>query len=558
MSHEHHLFFVGLSVLIAVCGAWTALDLFRRVRFHIGQARRAWLLAAAVAMGASIWSMHFVAMLGFDPGSPVSYDPALTLLSLIVAIGATSGAFLAASQAGASRGRLIVAGVTMGAGICLMHYIGMAALRTATSIGYRPSYILASLVIAIVASTAALVVARLDNAPRWRALASAILGMAVVGMHYTAMAGLQLVRVTSASAPAGAPPFLLGVAVAAVTLVVLVLALLASVYDQRLNVIASLEGGDVGYWELTLKDMTLQVSARGREILGRAPDEPFGYADLLASLPPADLPRRQEALDRALASGGIYDIEYRLEPTPGQARWVNTRGRVVSWAHGKPQRMAGVILDVTERRDTFERLVNAEKRQRLLIDELNHRVKNTLATVQSIARQSAKGAASVPAFRDAFEARLMSLSKTHNVLTRGSWEQASLKDILLEEFAPHSLEQVRLHGEEVWLTPRQALAVGMIAHELATNAAKYGALSTSSGCVEIAWRVNPLTQRIEAEWTETGGPGLQPPSKKGFGSTLIERLATAELGGEASLRFLNQGVSCELSFPVEAENLRVA
>src|SRR5688572_17284139 len=97
MAHGHHALFVVLSLLVAVFGSWTALDLFRRVRTHIGRTRRIWLTTAAVAMGSSIWSMHFIAMLGFDPGGPVSYDLALTFLSLLLAIGATCGAFFAAS-----------------------------------------------------------------------------------------------------------------------------------------------------------------------------------------------------------------------------------------------------------------------------------------------------------------------------------------------------------------------------------------------------------------------------------------------------------------------------
>src|SRR4030095_17164704 len=127
MPHHHEPVFVALSLLVAVFGSWTALDLFRRVRPHMGRAQRAWLSAAAVTMGVSIWSMHFIAMLGFDPGAPVSYDPPLTLLSLLLAIGATWGALFAAARERAGRARVIQAGLVMGARICLLHYTGLAS-----------------------------------------------------------------------------------------------------------------------------------------------------------------------------------------------------------------------------------------------------------------------------------------------------------------------------------------------------------------------------------------------------------------------------------------------
>jgi PAS domain S-box-containing protein len=550
MDHSHHLIFVVLSVLIAIFGAWTALDLFRRVRSHIGQAQRVWLAATAVVMGTSIWAMHFVAMLGFDPGAPVAYDPLLTLASLVVAIAATSGAFFAASRQGVSRIGIVIAGVAMGTGICLMHYIGMSALRTAATLSYHPAFVLAAFALAAAASTAALFAAQRQRSLRWRAVAALILGLAVAGMHYTAMAGLSATPAAAAHAAQGAPPFVLGIAVAAGALIILILALLAALYDQRLNVLGALEGGDIGYWELDLKAMNLQLSPRGKTLFGGDPDLPFDYPALLAALTPDDLDRRREALKRALEEGQPYDIEYRLEIAPGVVRWVNTRGRVVAWSGGKPQKMAGVVLDITDRQDAYAALAEADNRQRLLIDELNHRVKNTLATVQSITRQTAKGAVSIPAFRASLEARLMSLSGTHNLLTRGSWEQASLSDLLAQEAAPHAAEQMVLDGPQVQVSPRQALALGMIFHELATNAAKYGALSAPTGRVTVSWR--PHAGRLFIDWRETGGPAVSAPSRKGFGSILIERLAVGELQGRAAVDFAAEGLECTIEIALEA------
>jgi NO-binding membrane sensor protein with MHYT domain/two-component sensor histidine kinase len=550
MAHAHHAFFVVLSLLVAVFGSWTALDLFRRVRSHIGRARRVWLGTAAVAMGSSIWSMHFIAMLGFDPGGPVSYDLPLTFLSLVLAIGATCGAFFAAAGEGVPRMRTLAAGAAMGAGICLMHYVGMAALRTAVSLGYRPSFVIASFVIAVAAATAALFAARRERAFRWRAAAALALGFAIVGMHYTAMAGLKLTIVDEGSPPLpGAPPFILGISVAGGTLTILFLALLASLYDQRLNVLSALEAGQVGYWELTVPEYALQVSARGKEIMGADPQGPFVHADLIARLTPEAQGQRERLVTEALESGAEYDAEYQLTGEGIEGRWINIRGKVVNWRHGRPRRLAGVILDVTDRRKTLRDLADAERRQRLLIDELNHRVKNTLATVQSIARQTAKGAASIEAFRDAFEARLLALSHTHNALTRGAWEQASLRELLAQEFSPYRPEQVRIEGADVSLKPREALALGMVFHELATNAAKYGALALHSGCVEVRWSVDEA-RRLHLTWSERGGPAVRPPTRLGFGSRLVQTALHAELGGETELEYRPDGLQARLTAPL--------
>lgn len=547
MQHHHHALFVVLSLLIAVLGSWTALDLFQRVRSHIGRAQRVWLGMAAVAMGLSIWSMHFVAMLGFDPGSAVRYDLPLTFLSLALAMVVTWAAFFAASKPGAAVPRLVIAGGAMGVGICTMHYVGMAALRSAVMLSYRPEFVAASFAIAVVASTAALFAVRREHTLAWRAVGAIGLGFAIAGMHYMAMAGLRLAPMagTMAAAP-GAPPVLLGGAVAAGVSVILLLVLLASLYDQRLNVLAALDAGRVGYWELVLPQMDFHISARGKEIFGRDPGKPLSHAEILASLSPQDRAQREAVFQSALEGLAEYDAEYRVMASDGAPRCVNIRGRVVAWRRGRPRRMAGVVLDVSDRRAAFAALAESEGRQRLLIDELNHRVKNTLATVQSIARQSAKGANSMAAFRAAFDARLVALSQTHNALTRSGWSGASLRDLLEQEFAPYASGQVRLEGEDVDLEPRQALALGMVFHELSTNAAKYGALATPEGLVSVEWRRD--RGRLELSWSERGGPPVGPPTRRGFGSQLIQGSIVRELDGSVELAYDPDGFSARLSF----------
>ncbi|HMP62770.1 MAG TPA: sensor histidine kinase, partial [Phenylobacterium sp.] len=201
--------------------------------------------------------------------------------------------------------------------------------------------------------------------------------------------------------------------------------------------------------------------------------------------------------------------------------------------------------DVTDR-------VQAEEQQKLLLDELNHRVKNTLATVQAIAAQTLRTQPEPAAFKAAFEARLLALSATHDLLTQSVWRGAQLIDVLNQELSPHGTDRYRISGPRVELAPGEALTLGLVFHELATNAAKYGALSTT-GCVRVNWRLETRegVPRLELIWTEEGGPVVAQPSRQGFGSRLIERTLQGDIGGSAELTFAPAGLVCRLSVPLK-------
>jgi two-component sensor histidine kinase len=207
---------------------------------------------------------------------------------------------------------------------------------------------------------------------------------------------------------------------------------------------------------------------------------------------------------------------------------------------------AAIARDVAERSWAAVERARAEQHQRLLINELNHRVKNTLASVQGIAFQTLRGEVSLAEARARFEARLMALSSAHNLLTEENWGGASLERVVSDSIEHLAGEAGRfdVDGEPLRLAPRAALALAMALHELGTNAAKYGALSAEGGRVSIGW--TQIEDRLHLLWREKGGPPVEAPSRRGFGSRLIERGLAADLGGTASLHFDHAGLRCEI------------
>lgn len=212
-----------------------------------------------------------------------------------------------------------------------------------------------------------------------------------------------------------------------------------------------------------------------------------------------------------------------------------------------------MMVDISER-------MHADEQRALLVNELNHRVKNTLSTVQSIAAQTLRGEDPTRAL-GVFEARLMGLSKTHDALTCNGWQNASLRQLLEQELTPYcgsQLQRCTIEGSDLQLPPKVALALGMALHELATNAAKYGALSCSSGHVRVAWSLQNRARipHLHLCWTETGGPPVEPPQRRGFGSRLIERGLAHELDGDVRMQFDPAGLGCTIVIPLAATDPR--
>ena len=213
---------------------------------------------------------------------------------------------------------------------------------------------------------------------------------------------------------------------------------------------------------------------------------------------------------------------------------------------------AGAVVGIFVQGHDITDNVLAAQRQKLMIDELNHRVKNTLATVQSIAIQTARSNTDPAGFAETFQSRIMALSHTHNLLTQSHWEGADLRAILEHETEAYGPTRISLNGPPVSLEPAVVLSLGMIFHELATNAAKYGALHTADGRVLIDWGLaDQRDRKLKLIWREIGGPKVTVPDRRGFGSRLIERNIRHDLAGEIDLVYAPEGLIAELTVPLD-------
>jgi light-regulated signal transduction histidine kinase (bacteriophytochrome) len=253
----------------------------------------------------------------------------------------------------------------------------------------------------------------------------------------------------------------------------------------------------------------------------------------------------------------VVDGTETLTPRASFAAWRETvRGRSRPW---KPNEIESVealrlsILEVVLRRidQVARERAEAQERQALLVAELDHRVKNTIANIQSLMRHTRRSHGTLDGYVESLEKRIKAMAYAHNLLSQSRWHGAELKALLEDELRPHQTRDgaITIEGPPVELKPRAALALSMVFHELTTNAAKYGALSAESGRVVVQWREE--ADRLHLVWRERGGPPVDPPSRKGFGRTVIERSLSFELEGEVSLRFERAGVECDLSVPID-------
>ncbi|MBY0299946.1 MAG: PAS domain S-box protein [Methylobacterium sp.] len=327
--------------------------------------------------------------------------------------------------------------------------------------------------------------------------------------------------------------------------------------EERLRL--ALAAGQLGTWEIDLRTGQQRISARSAEIFGllprsaeswpaeTLPAETWPAETWLRRVHPQDRPGLETALAALVAGESDYGAEFRVQMPDGATRWVSAQAVTQRDTIGRPRRVIGIHQDVTERR-------RAEDHLRLLIHELNHRVKNTLATVQSIAMQSLRRLRGQEAesARGAFVERLIALARAHDVLTRESWEGADLAEVVAGAIAPlegpRGRRRFSATGPALRLPPRMALSIAMALHELGTNAVKYGALSVPDGQVAIAWSLEGCA--LTLRWRESGGPPVSPPTRTGFGSRLIGQSLARDLDGTVTLDYAPEGVVCTIRAPL--------
>jgi PAS domain S-box-containing protein len=243
------------------------------------------------------------------------------------------------------------------------------------------------------------------------------------------------------------------------------------------------------------------------------------------------------------------DVEINFRREDGSKFWASLLISPVTDDDGDIIQYFASFVDLTSYKDD-------QTHSRMLIDELNHRVKNTLATVQSIVSQAARTNADPKEMRKAVESRLFALSRSHDLLSREKWKSAGLLDVLSDALEPFGglderSERVEISGENIRFSPKAALALGIAFNELATNAIKYGAFSNEHGLIRIEWSVepSPTGPQLRLIWTEKLGPAVTSPMRKGFGSHVLERGLAHELDGEVKIDYRPEGVVCTMTLP---------
>ncbi|MDX8440659.1 chemotaxis protein CheB [Mesorhizobium australafricanum] len=310
---------------------------------------------------------------------------------------------------------------------------------------------------------------------------------------------------------------------------------------------AIVESSDDAIISKTLDGIITSWNEGARRLFGYETEEIVGKS-VMTLVPPDRYEEELDILNR-IRSEHIQHYETRRQRKDGSIVWVSLTVSPIRDETGNAVGASTIARDMTERR-------RADQHRRTLMAELNHRVKNTMAVVQSIASQTLSHASSLDEARGAFSSRLLNLANAHDVLTRESWQSANLGDIISDTVKPHGGGQnrFRIEGPDVRLTPSASLAISMALHELSTNAAKYGSLSSKGGHVVIVWRIEGAdgNRRLVLHWEEAGGPRVAEPKRKGFGSRLIERALASELGGDVRVDYASTGLVCTIVAPLPA------
>ncbi|WP_055047292.1 HWE histidine kinase domain-containing protein [Devosia sp. A16] len=321
--------------------------------------------------------------------------------------------------------------------------------------------------------------------------------------------------------------------------------------EERLRF--TLQAGRLGAWTLDLPNGRLVASAQCKMIFGRPAADTFTLADIEASLVAKDRVTWREALEAAMQGEGYLEADLRIMTPDDEERWIEIRSQTRFDADSKPMTLAGVVLDITERRA-------AEAQRDLLTRELSHRVKNTLATVQSIVSQSLRDGGVPPTVATTIADRLQALATAHDVLTQQGWTSADIGEVVSATLAPFNsqVKRIAFGGPRVRLSARATTAIALALHELSTNAIKYGALANTTGRIRVNWELED--EHLVLSWTESDGPAVVKPSRRGFGTRLIDTALAGTTFGTVDMDFRPTGLRFTFRAPVaslvEPETIR--
>jgi PAS domain S-box-containing protein len=309
----------------------------------------------------------------------------------------------------------------------------------------------------------------------------------------------------------------------------------------------ALTAGAVTAFEWDPRNGLSQRSENAAQILGFDPQQPFSAAQFLAGVRPYDRARFKAIIDGVRVDNPSYSATFRFVRPDGRGVWLEETSRAEFDTTGRFVRLKGLTRDITRRKQ-------AEKRQDLLITELDHRVKNVLARVAAVVMHTRRRCETMDEFVKALHGRIQSMAAAHSLLSQSRWSDVGLTDLIRHQLAPYTTDaNTTISGPEVMLTSAETQAVAMVIHELVTNAAKHGALSCPDGSVSVSWdrTGTDVAAILTITWRERGGPPIKAPVRSGYGSSLIRNLIPHELGGTVDLTFLPDGACCKIEIPPE-------